>query len=182
MLVPPPPVPAEPVPPVDPEVPEPPDVPEPVDGDVPPVAAPEVPEPEVPDDDEGVEAPEVPEDEVLGVTPELPEDDEDEVSDGDVSDGVVLDAASSSPAFDVSEDEAAPDAPRDTFSGATSSAVVLGTTSCVALLPPQADRPPPARSIRRTAVTRRRMGEARRLSRRAGPRGAPCAGRRSGSR
>ena len=54
------------------------------------------------------------------------------------------------------EDAAAP--PIDVLAGATSACGFFGTTSCVALVPPQADRPTVARSIRATAVARRRMG------------------------
>jgi hypothetical protein len=81
-------------------------------------------------------------------------DDDDELL-GVVDDGVVLEPASAVVDVLSAEDAAAP--PIDVFAGATSACGFLGTTSCVALLPPQADRPTVARSIRATAVARRRM-------------------------
>ena len=84
------------------------------------------------------------------------EEDEDDELLGTVDDGVLLEA--SSPVVDVvvsSEDAAAP--PIDVLAGATSAWGFFGTTSCVVLAPPQADRPAVARSIRATAVARRRI-------------------------
>jgi hypothetical protein len=83
------------------------------------------------------------------------EEDDDELL-GVVEEGVLLEA-SSPEAVDASSFEAAAP-PIDVLAGATSACGFLGTTSCVALLPPHADRPPVARSIRATAVARRRMG------------------------
>jgi hypothetical protein len=83
-------------------------------------------------------------------------DDEDDELLGVVDEGVLLEA--SSPAVvDVLSLEAAAAPPIDVLAGATSACGFFGTTSCVALLPPQADRPTVARSIRATAVARRRM-------------------------
>jgi hypothetical protein len=94
-----------------------------------------------------------------GVTAAAPvpllDDEEDELL-GVVEEGVLLEA--SSPAVvDVPslEDAAAP--PINVLAGATRACGFSGTTSWVALLPPQADRPAAARSIRVTAVARRRM-------------------------
>jgi hypothetical protein len=82
------------------------------------------------------------------------EDDDDELL-GVVDEGVLLDASSAVVDVLSFEDAAAP--PIDVLAGATSACGFFGTTSCVALLPPQADRPAVARSIRATAVARRRM-------------------------
>jgi hypothetical protein len=172
VLVPPPDVPDVPVPPVVPAAGVPlPDVPP---DDVPPVAAPEVPDPDVPDD--AVPDPDVPDDDVLGVTA-VPPDDDGLVELGDVL--VGEDEVASSEVVELLAD--ADPEPSDVLCGAISSAVVFGTTSCCVLLPPQADSPPLARSIKAMAAARRRTGKAP-VSRRRGPRGAPCAGRRSGSR
>lgn len=84
------------------------------------------------------------------------EEDDDEVL-GVVEEGVLLEASSSAVVDVLSlADAAAP--PIDVLAGATSACGFFGTTSCVALLPPQAERPAVARSIRATAVARRRMG------------------------
>jgi hypothetical protein len=125
------PVPADPVPPVAAPVP-------PVGalGAVPPVAAPVLPL-VVPED----AAPELPDDVVLGGVV--------------VDEGVELEASSPAVVEVLSADAAAP--PIDVLAGATSAWGFFGTTSCVASLPPQADSPPVARSIRATAVARRRM-------------------------
>jgi len=93
------------------------------------------------DDDELLELPVPVEDEVLGVV---------------VEDGVESDAVSAEVVDVPSPVEAA--APSEVLAGATSACGFFGTTSCVALLPPQAERPPVARSIRAIAVARRRMG------------------------
>jgi hypothetical protein len=81
------------------------------------------------------------------------EEDDDELL-GVVDEGVLLEASA---VVDVVsfEDAAAP--PIDVLAGATSACGFFGATSCVVLLPPQADRPIVARSIRATAVARRRM-------------------------
>jgi hypothetical protein len=128
-------VPEEPVPPVDPLVPVPvwPEL-------VPPVAAPLL----------GADG-------VTAAPLLLPEDEEDDELLGAVEEGVLLEA-SSSEVVDVLSPEAAAAPPIDVLAGATSACGFLGTTSCVALLPPQAERPTVARSIRVTAVARRRMG------------------------
>ncbi len=127
-------VPEEPVPPVGAPVPVPVWL-----GLVPPVAAPllgaagvAVPVPLLDDDEED-------DDELLGV----------------VDEGVLLEASSAVVDVVSVEDAAAP--PIDVLAGAMSACGFVGTTSCVALLPPQADRPAAARSIRATAVARRRM-------------------------
>jgi hypothetical protein len=129
--VPVPPVPVPPVPPVAAPVP-------PVAAPVPPVAAPELPVPAAPDDellDGGLVVP------------------------GVVFEGVALEAVSlgveDDPLLVVDAERLEP--PIDAFSGAMSSGALLGTTSCVTLLPPQADNPPVARSIRAMAAARRRM-------------------------
>lgn len=128
-------VPEEPVPPVAAPVP----VPVPVWlGLVPPVAAPLL-------GAAGVTAAPVP----------LLDDEEDDELLGLVDEGVLLEASSAVVDVPSAEDAAAP--PIDVLAGATSACGFLGTTSCVALLPPQADRPTVARSIRLTAVARRRM-------------------------
>ena len=98
---------------------------------------------------------------VAGVAAPVPllddEEEEDDEMLGAVEEGVLLEASSSAAVDEVSlEDAAAP--PIDVLAGATSAWGFFGTTSCVALLPPQADRPAVARSIRATAVARRRMG------------------------
>jgi hypothetical protein len=86
-------------------------------------------------------------------------DDELELEDdgaGVVDDGVLLDAS-----FEVVEVlsplEAGAATPIEVLAGASSACGFFGTTSCVTLLPPQAESPPVARSIRATAVARRRM-------------------------
>jgi hypothetical protein len=93
-----------------------------------------------------------------GVTAAAPvpllEDVEDEPL-GVVEEGVLLEAASA--VVDVPSVEAAAAPPIDVLAGATSACGFLGTTSCVALLPPQADTPAVAKNIRVTAVARRRM-------------------------
>jgi hypothetical protein len=154
------PVPALPVPPVL-ALPVP-----PVAAPVPPVAAPEV--PDVPP--------------VLGVTAPEDEDVPDEVEGAVVLDGEELVAVSLGDEDDPLLEP--PEAlPIEAFSGATSSGVVLGTTSCATLLPPQADRPPVARSIRPMAAARRRTREMLPAIRPPTERSAaPCAGRTSGSR
>jgi hypothetical protein len=88
---------------------------------------------------------------VLPVPPE-----EDVVLGVVVDEGVELDALSEA-VVDVPSPVAAA-APSEVLAGATSACGFFGTTSCVALLPPQAERPPVARSIRAIAVARRRMG------------------------
>jgi hypothetical protein len=88
--------------------------------------------------------------------PLLDDDEEDDEPLGVVDDGVLLEAASAVVDVLSSADAAAP--PIDVLAGATSACGFFGTTSCVALVPPQADRPREARSIRATAVARRRMG------------------------
>ncbi len=91
--------------------------------------------------------------------PLLDEDDEEEDDDelpGVVDEGVLLEASSAVVEVLLSEDAAAP--PIEVLAGATSACGFFGTTSCVALVPPQADRPRVARSIRATAVAGRRMG------------------------
>jgi hypothetical protein len=88
----------------------------------------------------------------------LLEDDEDDELDellGVVDEGVVLEPSSAVVDVPSFEDAAAP--PIDVLAGAMSACGFFGATSCVALLPPQADRPTRARSIRATAVARRRM-------------------------
>jgi len=162
----PPEVPDEPVPPVAAPVP-------PVAAPVPPVAAPVEPVPPV--------AAPVPEDDGVDVPlPAVPELVDDEV-DGVVLDGVLEVAVSLG---DV-EDElslAVRDAPPiEALSGAISSGAFFGTSSCVALLPPQALNPPVARSIKAMAVARRRTRRGS-LSRRTAPSAAPSGGRMSGSR
>jgi hypothetical protein len=95
---------------------------------------------------------------LLGVAvPVLEEEEDDDELLGVVDEGVLLEASWSA-VVDVlsSEDAAAP--PIDVLAGAISACGFFGTTSCVASLPPQADRPAVARSIRATAVARRRMG------------------------
>jgi hypothetical protein len=87
---------------------------------------------------------------------DVEEDDDDDELSGVVDDGVLLEASSVAVAALSSEDAAAP--PIDVLAGATSACGFLGTTSCVVLAPPQADRPTVARRIRATAVARRRMG------------------------
>ncbi len=88
-------------------------------------------------------------------------DDEEEEEDellGVVDDGVLLEA--SSEVVDVLPSvDAAAAPPIDVLAGATSACGFFGASSCVTLAPPQADRPTVARSIRATAVARRRMGE-----------------------
>ncbi len=127
-------VPAEPVPPVAAPVP----VPVPVCPElVPPVAAPVL-------GAAGVAAP----------VPLLDDDEDDELL-GVVDEGVLLEASSA--VVDVLSFDAAAAPPIDVLAGAISACGFFGTTSCVTLLPPQADRPTVARSIRATAVARRRM-------------------------
>jgi hypothetical protein len=151
-------VPAEPVPPVVAPVP----VPVPPEL-VPPVAAPVL----------GVD----------GVTAAAPvpvlDEDEDELL-GDVDDGVLLDAPSA--VVDVPSVDAAAAPPIEVLTGATSAWGFFGTTSCVALLPPQADSPAVARSIRATVVARRRMRGSLSCLPGWGPRGHPCGARTWGSR
>ena len=129
----------------------------PVLGEVPPVAAP------VPDDVVPPVAAPVPLD-ADGV--EVPAD---EVVDGLVVDGVVLEA--------VDELELEGSA---AFWGASRSGVDLGTRSCVAELPPQAARPPVRARAIATAVTGRRM--AKTVSPPRARRAGPCAVRTWGSR
>ena len=89
----------------------------------------------------------------------LLDDDEEEEDDellGVVDEGVLLEASSAVVDVASFEDAAAP--PIEVLAGATSACGFFGTTSCVALVPPQADRPTVARSIKRTAVAGRRMG------------------------
>jgi hypothetical protein len=83
------------------------------------------------------------------------EEDDDEVL-GVVDEGVLLEASSTVVDVLSLEDAAAPTI--DVLAGATSACGFFGTTSCDALVPPQADRPMVARNIRATAVARRRMG------------------------
>jgi hypothetical protein len=93
-----------------------------------------------------------------GVTAEpvpLLDDDEDDELLGVVDEGVLLEASSAVVDVLSPEDAAAP--PIDVLAGATSACGFFGTTSCVVLLPPQADRPTAVRSIRVTAVARRRI-------------------------
>jgi hypothetical protein len=87
----------------------------------------------------------------------LLEDEEDDELLGLVEEGVVLELSSA--VVDVLPFEAAAAPPIDVLAGATSACGFFGISSCVALLPPQADRPAVATSIRATAVARRRMGE-----------------------
>jgi hypothetical protein len=115
-----------------------------------------------PDDVPPVEAPELGAAGVTGVlvpalgvlVPDVPL--ELEVDGAAVEDGVELEASAVVEVLSPDE-EAAP--PITVLSGAISATGLLGTTSCDALLPPQADSPPVARSIRATAVARRRMGD-----------------------
>ncbi|HEX5923778.1 MAG TPA: hypothetical protein VFY45_08095 [Baekduia sp.] len=88
----------------------------------------------------------------------LLDDDEEEDDEllGVVDEGVLLEASSA--VVDVLSSEAAAAPPIEVLAGATNACGFFGTTSCVALVPPQADRPTVARSIRATAVARRRMG------------------------
>jgi hypothetical protein len=83
------------------------------------------------------------------------EEDDDELL-GVVDEGVLLEASSAVVDVLSSGDAAAP--PMDVLAGATSAWGFFGTASCVVLAPPQAERPTVARSIRATAVARRRMG------------------------
>ena len=132
---------AVPVPPVLP-VPVPPPVPVPVGlGLVPPVAAPEL-------GAVGVAVAPVP-------LPDDVDEDDDEVP-GVVDEGVLLEASPAVVDVLSLEDAAAP--PMEVLAGAISACGFFGTTSWVALVPPQADRPMVARSNRATAVARRRMG------------------------
>jgi hypothetical protein len=87
----------------------------------------------------------------------LNEEDDDELL-GTVDEGVLLEASSEVVDVLLSEDAAAAP-PIDVLAGATSACGFFGASSCVTLAPPQADRPTVARSIRATAVARRRMGE-----------------------
>jgi hypothetical protein len=82
------------------------------------------------------------------------EEEEDELL-GVVEEGVLLEASSAVVDVLSAEEAAAP--PIEVLAGATSACGFFGTTSCVALAPPHADRPTVARSIRATAVARRRM-------------------------
>jgi hypothetical protein len=75
---------------------------------------------------------------------------------GVVDDGVLLEAWSEVVAL-LSPLDASAATPIDVLAGAISGCGFFGTTSCVTLLPPQAESPPVARSIRATAVARRRM-------------------------
>jgi hypothetical protein len=113
--------------------------------------------------------------------PLLPEDEEDDDELlGVVDDGVVLEASA---VVDVPSPAAAAVAPPiDVFSGAMSAWGFLGTTSCVALLPPQADRSAVAMSIRATAVARRRMRVSLSRSPEQGRQWGPCGARTWGSR
>jgi hypothetical protein len=87
----------------------------------------------------------------------LPDDDEEEDELlGVVDDGALLEASSAVVEVVLSEAAAAP--PIEVLAGATSACGFFGTTSWVALVPPQADRPTMARNIRATAVAGRRMG------------------------
>jgi hypothetical protein len=173
-------VPEEPVPPllVPPDVPPaevPPEVPE----DVPPVAAPEVPEEPVPPVDPV--APVAPVDPVEPVAPLEPV--EPVVAGvlvvlGDVS--VGEEDVASALLFDADLDDEA--APSETFSGAISSGVCLGTVSCPTLLPPHALSPPVARSSRTVAPARARITGEAWIRLRTAPSAEPCGGRRPGSR
>jgi len=118
---------------------------------VPPVAAP-VPVPVWPELVPPVAAPLLG---AAGVAAPVPLLDDDELL-GVVEEGVVLETSSA--VVDVVSLEAAAAPPIDVLAGATSACGFFGTTSCVALLLPQADRPTVARSIRATAVAGRRMG------------------------
>jgi hypothetical protein len=75
---------------------------------------------------------------------------------GVVDDGVLLDA-SPAEAVELLSPLDVSATPIDVLAGASSACGFFGTTSCVTLLPPQAESPPVARSIRATAVARRRM-------------------------
>jgi len=92
---------------------------------------------------------------VAAPVPLLDDEDDDELL-GVVEDGVVLEPSSA--VVDVLSLEAAAAPPIDVLAGARSACGFFGTTSWVALLPPQADRPAVARSIKATAVAGRRMG------------------------
>jgi hypothetical protein len=172
---------------VPPEVPPAPAVPEPVPpvlpAPVPPVAAPvppvAAPVPPVAAPGLGAVPP------VAAPLVALPDDDEEEEPvDGVVLDGVLLDAVSLG--FDddalLSLPERLEPPPIDALSGATSACGLLGTSSCVTLLPPQADRPPVASSIRPRAVARRRTRQPRWISAPTEPTAEPSAGRTAGSR
>ncbi len=112
--------------------------------------------------------------------PLLDDDEEDEVS-GVVEEGVLLEALSAA-VVDVLSPEDAAGPPIDVLAGAMSACGFFGITSCVALLPPQAERPTVARSIRVTAVAGRRMrGSLSRMPGR-GRRGDPYGARTWGSR
>jgi hypothetical protein len=124
----------------------------PVAAPVPPVAAP-VPPVAAPVPDDGAAVP------LVAPVPEaVPEPVPEDEVDGDVLDGVALDAVS----LGVEDDalllvvRVAP--PIDAVSGAISSGVLFGMESCVTLLPPHALNPPVARSSRAMAVARRRTG------------------------
>jgi hypothetical protein len=105
-----------------------------------------------------------------------------EVDGAAVLDGEELDAVSLGFDEEPLSDEPPEAPPIEAFSGATRSGVVLGTTSCVTLLLPQADRPPVASSIRPMAAARRRTGEGPAIRPPTARPAAPCAGRTSGSR
>jgi hypothetical protein len=94
----------------------------------------------------------------VAVAPVSLDDDEEEDDEllGVVDEGVLLEASSAVVDVLSFEDAAAP--PIEVLAGATSACGFFGTTSCVALVPPQADRPTVARNMRATAVARRRMG------------------------
>jgi hypothetical protein len=73
---------------------------------------------------------------------------------------VVLAGVELEPVLVVEVDDPSPEddaVPIDALSGAMRSGVVLGTTSCVVLLPPQALRPPVTASRRIKAVAGRRI-------------------------
>jgi hypothetical protein len=127
-----------------------------------PVPAPPVDAPPPPADAPPVDGVELGVEGVTGVVAPLPAalllllDDELWVEDGVVvEDGVELDASAA--VVDVLSVDVAAAPPIDVLAGATSACGFVGTTSCVTLLPPQAESPPVARSIRATAVARRRM-------------------------